>query len=60
MKDLHFDYTKAVSSERVAAIRPAAEAAMNVLKSGNGAGNDFLGWLNLPHDIEAQITEAFL
>ena len=57
MKDLHFDYTKAVSSERVAAIRPAAEAAMNVLKSGNGAGNDFLGWLNLPHDIEAQISD---
>ncbi len=57
MKDLQFDYTKAVRAEQMTAIRPAVEKAMSTLTTGSGAGNDFIGWLSLPKDIEEQIAD---
>jgi len=34
------------------ALLEPAKKALNTLMSGNGAGNDFLGWLTLPSDID--------
>ena len=36
------------------ALNTAAVAAKQTLESGNGAGNDFLGWLHLPSSIDEQ------
>ena len=36
------------------ALKDAALAAKQTLESGNGAGNDFLGWLHLPSSIDEQ------
>ena len=38
----------AVSQADIAALKGKAAEAMEKLHTGNGAGNDFLGWLNLP------------
>ena len=38
----------AVSQADIAALKGKAAEAMEKLHKGNGAGNDFLGWLNLP------------
>ncbi|MCF0189814.1 MAG: glucose-6-phosphate isomerase [Marinilabiliaceae bacterium] len=40
-----------VSDADIKAIQPEVEAAIKTLHAGNGAGNDFLGWLNLPSSI---------
>jgi glucose-6-phosphate isomerase len=32
--------------------RPVAEAAAKLLTNGNGPGNDFLGWVNLPENYD--------
>lgn len=40
-----------VTRETVEALRSEAEAANELLHSGAGAGNDFLGWVNLPSSI---------
>jgi len=46
-----------VSAAQIEALRPAAEAAVEKLEYGTGAGNDFLGWLHLPSSIdEAQLS----
>ena len=36
------------------ALKDAAMAAKQVLESGSGEGNDFLGWLHLPSSIDEQ------
>ena len=36
------------------ALNNAALAAKQTLETGNGAGNDFLGWLHLPSEIDDQ------
>ena len=41
-----------VSQADVDALRPAAQAAVEKLENGTGAGNDFLGWLHLPSSID--------
>ena len=47
----------AVSENDINALRPAAEAAARTLADGDGAGNDFLGWLHLPSSInETQLA----
>ena len=43
-----------VSSEEIASIAPETTAALELLKSGNGAGSDFLGWLTLPADYDKE------
>ena len=45
-----------VSENDIQALRPAAQAAVQTLENGDGAGNDFLGWLHLP----GSITDAML
>ena len=40
--------TATVSEAAVEALAPAAAASIEKLVKGTGAGNDFLGWVNLP------------
>lgn len=40
--------TGTVSEAQLEAMKPEAAAALKTLLDGNGAGNDFLGWLDLP------------
>ncbi len=42
-----------VSDADIAALKGEMEAANGLLHSGKGAGNDFLGWVNLPSSITA-------
>ena len=41
-----------VSKEEIEAIAPEVSAAVELLNSRTGAGNDFLGWLDLPVDYD--------
>ena len=55
MSKVTYDYSKAlsfISEEEVELIRPQVEAAKELLISKKGAGNDFLGWLDLPVDYD--------
>ncbi|MDO4461323.1 MAG: glucose-6-phosphate isomerase [Bacteroidia bacterium] len=57
MQNLKLDTSRVasfVSEAEIKAIQPEVEAATKLLHAGTGAGNDFLGWLNLP----SSITEA--
>ncbi|MBQ2163810.1 MAG: glucose-6-phosphate isomerase, partial [Muribaculaceae bacterium] len=40
-----------VSEKDIEALKPQALAATQTLENGDGAGNDFLGWLHLPSEI---------
>ena len=40
------------------ALQECAQAAMQTLESGSGAGNDFLGWLHLPSSIDEPQLQA--
>ncbi|MBO5719960.1 MAG: hypothetical protein J6R61_00285 [Bacteroidales bacterium] len=42
----------AEAQEQLQKIAPEVEKAIETLYAGNGAGNDFLGWLNLPAEID--------
>ncbi len=47
-----------VEKSKIEALKGEAETAIKTLHAGNGAGNDFLGWLNLPSSIsEAEFAE---
>lgn len=46
-----------ISSEEVKQIAHLIEAAHNVLVNKNGAGNDFLGWLDLPDIFDKSEVE---
>ena len=55
MSKVTYDYSKAlafISEEEVELIRPQAEEAKELMLSKKGAGNDFLGWLDLPVDYD--------
>jgi glucose-6-phosphate isomerase len=41
-----------IREHELSLIAPACELAHNALHSGNGAGSDFLGWVNLPGDFD--------
>ena len=56
-KDIQFSYAKAVSAEAVAAYEQQVKACQEMLVNGTGAGNDFLGWMNLPADIRTQLAD---
>lgn len=43
-----------VSDEKMAAMEPRVAAAYNTLATGTGAGNDYIGWLNLPRDYDKE------
>ena len=51
---IQVDVSSAVTKEQLAAMEPKVAAAHQVLESGTGAGNDFLGWLHLPVDYDKE------
>ena len=57
MKDIQFTYAKAVSADAVAAYTEQVAKCQEMLEKGTGAGNDFLGWMNLPADIRPQLAD---
>lgn len=57
MSKVTFDYSKAscfAADHEVEAMKVLAEAAKDMLVSGSGAGNDFLGWVDLPVNYEKE------
>lgn len=51
MKEIQIDTVNtgiAVSRSEVAALQPEVAAALSHLHNGTGAGNDFIGWVDLP------------
>lgn len=65
MDKLTFDYSKVsgfVSAEEVENMKKLVMDAKELLLSREGAGNDFLGWIDLPVDYDkeefARIKEA--
>ena len=55
MTKVTFDYSKAskfISDDEVVAMKKIAEDAKEVLVNKSGAGNDFLGWIDLPVDYD--------
>ena len=51
---------KFVNNEQVEAMKDEVVNAANVLVSQSGAGNDFLGWLNLPLDYDKEEFDRIL
>ena len=47
-----------VSESEILSLASAADSANSLLHNGEGAGNDFLGWVNLPSSITAEQIEA--
>ncbi|MDE6225179.1 MAG: glucose-6-phosphate isomerase, partial [Muribaculaceae bacterium] len=44
-----------VSAEAIKKLAGRADDAINKLNNGTGAGNDFLGWVNLPSSITPEL-----
>ena len=56
-KELTFDYSKAsvfISEEELNNMKATVECAKKVLTEKTGAGNDFLGWIDLPVDYDKE------
>lgn len=56
-KQVKFDYSAAkqfISDEELAMFERIAEDAKNTLVNKSGAGNDFLGWIDLPVDYDKE------
>lgn len=56
-REVTFDYSKAgcfVSAEEMANFKTTVLSAKEVLTSKSGAGNDFLGWIDLPVDYDKE------
>ena len=52
-----FDYSRSenvIHAHEVESMKPIAEAAKELLVSKTGAGNDFLGWIDLPVDYDKE------
>ena len=57
LKTVTFDYSKAsgfVSAEEVANFKSTVMSARETLLGRTGAGNDFLGWIDLPVDYDKE------
>lgn len=57
MDKIKFDYSLAeqfVSEDEVAMMKEAAAAAKKTLLDRSGAGNDYLGWIDLPVDYDKE------
>lgn len=64
-REVTFDYSKAagfIAADELSYMKAAVMGAKDVLTSKSGAGNDFLGWIDLPVDYDkeefARIKEA--
>ena len=56
-KEVTFDYSKTagfISAGEVKNMKAGVECAKEVLTSRTGAGNDFLGWIDLPVDYDKE------
>ena len=52
-----FDYSKAmqfIGENEITSIKAIAETAANILVEKSGAGNDFLGWIDLPVNYDKE------
>ena len=52
-----FDYSKAmqfIDENEITSIKAIAETAKNILVEKSGAGNDFLGWIDLPVNYDKE------
>ena len=47
-----------VSDDEIRQISGEVLSAKKTLMSGNGKGNDFLGWVNLPEELDPQIVSS--
>ena len=59
-KEVVFDYSRAagfVSAEEMDNMKATVMCARDVLMAGSGAGNDFLGWIDLPVDYDKEEFE---
>ena len=59
-KEVTFDYSKTagfISAEEVKNMKAGVECAKEVLTSRTGAGNDFLGWVELPENYDKVVEE---
>lgn len=57
MKKITFDYSKAsgfVGQHEIDMMSQATQAAKDLLVEKQGAGNDFLGWIDLPRDYDKE------
>jgi len=57
MSKVTFDYSKAkqfLTDEEIANMKEIAATAKNTLVNKTGAGNDFLGWIDLPVDYDKE------
>lgn len=57
MEKIHFDYKKAeafLGEHEIVAMKDYVKCAHDMLHKGTGAGNDFLGWVNLPTDYDKE------
>ena len=43
-----------IDNERISALLPEAKKALEKVKNKNGAGNDFLGWADLPENYDKE------
>jgi glucose-6-phosphate isomerase len=43
-----------VSNEEIENLKASAKASLNLVKNKNGAGNDFLGWYDLPENYDKE------
>ena len=57
MKELEFSNANAlvVGHEQIDAMLDEARQSLEKVEKGTGAGNDFLGWVNLPSEISASL-----
>jgi len=54
---ISLDYSKVasfISDEEIANMKEITECAAKILTDGKGAGNDFIGWLNLPQNYDKE------
>ena len=47
-----------VKHEEIDAILPEVVAAQDTLNNANGKGNDFLGWVTLPNEIDESLLAS--
>ena len=57
MSEIRFDYEKAkgfISDAELKALAPYVKVAHDTVQNKTGAGNDFLGWVDLPIDYDKE------
>ena len=55
IKEVKIDYSKAlkfISEDEIISLKSSAKLAMETLINGTGAGNDYIGWVNLPEEYD--------